>query len=76
MVYGPCSLLAELEVNPGYLVQCCYKNEGVLDNLPAFVSVNLTAWEDFSILGRSDYVAEALGTVFLILKNVPQYRAP
>lgn len=40
-------------------------------NLPDFVSVNLTAWEALSILGKSDYVADALGIVFLILENIP-----
>lgn len=77
MVYSLRSWLTELEVNPDYLVECCYKNEGALDNLPDFVPINLTTWEALSILGRSNYVADALGIVFLILENAPpQYMAP
>ena len=72
MVCGPCSWLAELAINPGYLLQCYYKYGGALDNLPAFISVNLTAWEALSIPGKSDYVADDLGIVFLILENVLQ----
>ena len=67
--------LPELEINAGYLLQCCYKNEVTLCNLPAFVYDNLTAWEALSILGRCYYVADTLGIVLLIPEEIPQCRA-